>query len=256
MRAPLTHALLCCALLVSATFCRAHFGVLLPQTYALHDPAQPTVSLTVAFAHPMQAAGLAMQKPRALYAFANGKKTDLLTSLQPTRVFGQSAFHAQFRAQRPQLTQLVLEPSPYWEAAEERFIVHLTKTYLPVFGEETGWETPVGLPVEIVPLTRPFGNWARTVFQGRVLKDGKALAHCPVEIEYFNHGGKRKVPDAMYLTQQVVTDANGVFTASVPWGGWWGFAALTESEKKIQREGKACDVELGAVLWSYFEEPQ
>lgn len=233
---------------------QAHFGMLIPEVDNL-SPSLSSTKVTVAFAHPMQATGMTMQKPQKLYAVANGKKHDLMPSLKASSLFGKSAFQAHYCAKRPELIQIVLEPTPYWEAAEEKFIVHFTKTYLPMRGEEAGWESPVGLPAEIVPLTRPFGNWARTIFQGKVIKDGKPVKHCPVEIEYFNRDGKRHVPNDFYVTQVVLTDDAGVFTASVPWGGWWGFAALTDGDKKIVREGKPRDVELGAVLWSYFEEP-
>ncbi len=64
-------------------------------------------------------------------------------------------------------------PKPYWEPAEDKFIKHITKTYIGAFGEEEGWSKPLGLEVEVVPITRPFGLYAGNVFQGRVLKKRK-----------------------------------------------------------------------------------
>ena len=51
------------------------------------------------------------------------------------------------------------------------------------------------------------------------------------------------------ITQVVKADQNGVFTYSMPKAGWWGFAALNESEKTMQHDGKEYPVEIGAVLW-------
>ena len=36
--------------------------------------------------------------------------------------------------------------------------------------------------------------------------------------------------------------------------GWWGFAALMEGDSKIKLEGKEKNVEIGAVLWVYFNQ--
>lgn len=68
-----------------------------------------------------------------------------------------------------------MEPQPYWEPAEDCYIVHYTKAYVAAFGEEEGWDEPAGLKTEIVPLTRPFGNYAGNVFQGQVLLNGKPV---------------------------------------------------------------------------------
>ena len=57
------------------------------------------------------------------------------------------------------------------------------------------------------------------------------------------------------MTQVVKTDANGVFTFTAPFAGWWGFAALVDGPSKIAHEGKDRDVELGGVFWTQFAAP-
>ena len=37
-----------------------------------------------------------------------------------------------------------------------------------------------------------------------------------------------------YVTQIVKADEKGVFTYAMPYAGWWGFAALHTSKKKIK----------------------
>jgi cobalt/nickel transport protein len=123
------------------------------------------------------------------------------------------------------------------------------------FGEEEGWSEPLGLKTEIVPLTRPFGNYAGNVFQGQVLLDGRPVAGADVEVEFYNAQGKYEAPDGYMVTQVVKTDAGGVFTYGVPFAGWWGFAALNTAEEKMDHQGKPKDVELGAVLWTQFVDP-
>jgi len=117
---------------------------------------------------------------------------------------------------------------------------------------EEGWDRPVGLPVEIIPLTRPYGLWAGNCFTGQVMMRGKPVPGAEVEVEFFNPKGERKVPAGPFVTQVVKADANGVFTYTMPWGGWWGFAALLSDPKvKLKKDGKDKEVELGGVIWVY-----
>jgi cobalt/nickel transport protein len=54
------------------------------------------------------------------------------------------------------------------------------------------------------------------------------------------------------VTQLVKAVSNGVFSYAVPSDGWWGFAALNSSDKKLVHNGEEKDIELGAVLWVEF----
>ena len=47
-----------------------------------------------------------------------------------------------------------------------------------------------------------------------------------------------------------------MFSYSVPWAGWWGFAALNTAAEKMDYKGSPKDVELGAVLWMEFVAPR
>jgi cobalt/nickel transport protein len=149
-----------------------------------------------------------------------------------------------------------MEPTPYWEPAEDKFIIHYTKAYIDAFGDDDGWsEATEGLKTEIVPLTRPGAQYAGNVFRGKVLLDSKPVINGEVEIEWYP--GPDKKGDAPYesmVTQVVLTDENGNFSYSPPVAGWWGFAALNDADYKLQNEGEDKDVELGAVLWVYFHE--
>ena len=81
---------------------------------------------------------------------------------------GLQGWQATFPVKRPGAYAFYMEPEPYWEPAEDAFIVHHTKTVVTAFGDDEGWDTEIGLPTEIVPLSRPFGLYAGNVFQGVV----------------------------------------------------------------------------------------
>jgi len=199
--------------------------------------------------------GMPLVTPASFKVFVEGEAQELKDALKPAKVMDHPAWTADFTAKKPGVYQFVMEPAPYWEPAEDCFIVHYTKTVVAAFGEEEGWGEPLGLKTEIVPLTRPFGNYAGNVFQGQVLLGGKPVAGADVEVEFYNAEGKYEAPDGYMVTQVIKTDANGVFTYGVPFAGWWGFAALNTAEEKMDHEGKPKDVELGAVLWAQFFEP-
>lgn len=247
--------------LAAATLCLlsssayAHFGMVIPSRDIVADKESANIRLTLSFSHPMEGSGMVLDKPAAFYVVVDGEKKDLAATLQPDTVYGHQAWGAEHAISRPGLYQFVMEPAPYWEPAEDCFIIHYTKTYVTAFGGEEGWDEPVGLKTEIVPLTRPFGNYTGNLFQGQVLLDGKAVPGALVEVEYFNKEQSYQTPDDLFITQAVKADANGVFSYAIPFAGWWGFAALNTATEKIAHEGSPKEVELGAVLWSHFVDP-
>ncbi len=232
----------------------AHFGMIIPSDSMVMQGDARDLSLTVSFSHPFEMVGMDMEKPSKFELVLNGKKTDLLPSLKETRVMERKAWINDYKIKRPGIYWFHMEPKPYWEPAEDCYIIHYTKTIVAAFGEDSGWDEPLGLKTEIVPVTRPFGLYAGNVFQGVVLVDGKPAPGTEVEIEYYNKEKKSEAPNDYFVTQVVKADNNGVFTYAVPKAGWWGFAGLNTSDKQIKYKGENKDVEIGAVLWIEFKE--
>ena len=233
----------------------AHFGMVIPSASIVEAKKDATINLELSFSHPMEMIGMPLVKPKTVQVVVDGKAEDIGTSLQATKIMNHDAWKAQYTVKKPGVYQLVMEPQPYWEPAEDCFIIHYTKTYVSAFGDEEGWDEPAGLKTEIVPLTRPFGNYAGNVFQGRVLLDGKPVPGAEVEVEYYNRDGKYAAPNATMVTQVIRADDNGVFTYGIPFAGWWGFAALNTAEEKMESKNGPKPVELGAVLWLEFVSP-
>lgn len=213
------------------------------------------LKLEVSFSHPMEMVGMDMPSPKSLMVTAEGKREDLTARLKPVKMMGRQGWQAEYVVKRPGVYQFSMEPTPYFEPAEDCFIIHYTKTVVAAFGAEEGWGEALGLKTEIVPLTRPFANYSGNLFQGRVLLDGKPVPGAVVEVECYNRDGGYKAPNAYFVTQVVTADENGIFSYAVPWAGWWGFAALNTAKEKLEHEGTPKDVELGAVIWVEFTEP-
>ncbi|MBT8328715.1 MAG: DUF4198 domain-containing protein [Desulfofustis sp.] len=234
----------------------SHFGMVIPSVPVLSEQNRP-VDVALSFSHPFEFIGMELDIPKRFFMVSSGQQTDLLDSLQPANIMGSRGYTYRFTPSRPGVYQFVMEPQPYWEPLENRFIIHYTKTVVSIFEAEDGWQEPVGLPVEIRPLLRPFGNYRGNSFVGQVLVNGKAAAHAEVEVEYYDKDQRFQAPTGPHITQMVIADANGIFTFSCPLGGWWGFASLSLADYKIPGpKGDDKEVELGAVLWIFMDEYQ
>jgi cobalt/nickel transport protein len=238
---------------LSPILANGHFAMLIPSTDNVSIAGDKDISLMVQFTHPFEGGPLMqMDKPERFGVVMDGEVTDLLPTLKEVKIDGKSTWETAFRFKRPGDYCFFLVPKPYWEPAEDKFIVHVTKVIVDAFAAEEGWDEPIAqtadLPVEIVPLTRPYSLYEGNVFTGRVMRDNKPVPGAEVEVEWWGKGATKAPTDA-HVTQVVKADADGVFSFATPKAGWWGFAALMEADEKIEKDGKEKTVELGAVIW-------
>jgi len=226
---------------------QAHFLEILPNADVL--PEGGPVSLSLVFTHPMERGPVMdLARPKRVGAFAAGRTTDLTPTLREDRVDGHTIWRVDHTLARPGAVSLFVEPQPYWEPGERRWITHYAKVVVDGYASGEGWEKPVGLPVEIEPLSRPTGLWTGSLFRGLVRSQGKPAAFVPVEIEWVNDGSVTP-PNEAFVTQVTRTDQNGVFAATLPRAGWWGFAALIDGPAAKGPDGKPAGTELGGLLW-------
>jgi cobalt/nickel transport protein len=232
----------------------AHFGMVIPSDTMVMQEDNRTVTVALSFSHPMERVGMELEKPKAFGVSANGRSTDLLGQLKSAKVMDHTAWTVDYAIKRPGVYLFHMEPQPYWEPAEDCFIVHLTKTVVTAFGDDEGWDAELGLKTEIVPLAKPFGLYAGNVFQGIVKMDGKLVPFAEVEVEYYNQDGSAQAPTDYMVTQTIKADGKGIFTYATPASGWWGFAALNSADFTIKHDGQDKAVEMGAVIWVYFHD--
>lgn len=235
------------ASLFCATSLLAHFQTVMTDQSVV-EQKNPKVLIQYEFTHPFEQQSMNMQKPKEAGVFFEGKKTSLLSNLQSVEKNKMTTWKSEYTIKEPGVYQFYVDPMPYFEPAEDKFIRHQTKTIVDAFNSGEGWDKPIGLKAEIIPLSRPYSLYAGNLFSGKVLYKGKPVPNAEIEIEYYNTQGL-KAPNDMYGTQVVKADNNGVFHVALPLDGWWGFAALIDDDEKIKHEGKSYPVELGAVLW-------
>lgn len=227
----------------------AHFQELLPSTDILPDQAGRSVTLSMVFTHPMEGGPtMDMGAPVRFGVLEGGRVTDLTAALVKVTVDGKAAYRAAHTVKEPGDSVFFLEPAPYWEPAERTMITHYAKVVVD-FASGQGWDKLVGLPVEIEPLTRPYGLWTHNVFSGRVLRAGKPEPFAIVEVEWLNDGSV-KAPSDPFITQVVKADGAGVFHYAPARAGWWGLNAVLEGEALVEGPGgKPVKAELGGTLW-------
>jgi len=232
----------------------AHFGMVIPSDQMVMQGENTNINVDLMFWHPFEGIGMELVTPAKFALVLNGRHKDLLGSLKSTRTKGHQTWTTSYKIKRPGVYMFYMEPHPYWEPAEDVFIIHYTKTVVTAFGDDEGWDEEIGLKTEIVPLSKPYGLYAGNVFQGIVKLYGKPVPYAEVEVEYYNKDGKYSAPTDYMVTQTIKADSNGVFTYAAPKAGWWGFAALNIANTKIKYKGEDKEVELGAVLWVKFHD--
>ncbi|MDL2207211.1 DUF4198 domain-containing protein [Desulfovibrio sp. OttesenSCG-928-M16] len=253
MKSLRTLCLALCFCLTAALPAQAHFGMVIPSAPTVMEAKDATINLDLKFWHPFENVGMHLEKPAAFQVWYDGAATDLLPALKQGKEQDCEVWSTQYTVKKPGLYAFVMEPSPYFEPEEDCFIVHYTKAYVDAFGDDDGWDEPLGLKAEIVPLVRPGALYAGNVFQGRVLLDGKAVPGAEVEVEWYPGAGKSgNAPYESMVTQTVKADDSGIFTYAAPAPGWWGFAALLEGDQPMVHEGVNKSVEIGAVVWVHF----
>ncbi|MFP3871227.1 MAG: DUF4198 domain-containing protein [Syntrophobacteria bacterium] len=233
-------------------------------------PKSRMINLKLVFTHPFEAGHTMdigkdengkIHSPVAFGVMHKAKKKDLLDKLESITFTSLTntgrAYEADVRLRGMGDHVFYFVPAPYYEGSEDIYIQHCTKVIFNVAGAPTDWDRPVGypLPVEIVPLDKPYALWVGNVFRGIVTCKGSAVPYAEIEVEYLNHDIKAnafvkeagvEAPHDALITQTIRADANGVFTFGIPEAGWWGFAALGAGGD-LTHNGK--ELSQDAVIW-------
>lgn len=228
------------------TVLSAHFQIIIPQNDVVNNNKKQNFYL--AFMHPYEQTYMQMQKPTFFGYFLDDKKIDLTDKLIETNEDGFKTWNYSHKFKDIGDYQFFVDPKPYFEPSEGKFIRHLTKTIIDAYNAGEGWDKPIGVKAEIVPLSRPYSLYKNNIFSATVLYKGKPLPYVTIEVEFLNID-KIKAPTDGHITQVIKTDSNGVFHFAMPKTGWWGFAALIDDDVSIIKDGKNYPVELGALIW-------
>jgi len=252
---------------------RGHFQLLYTPEAALTGGR--ATNLLLLFTHPSHGGpNMAMGKPEAFYVVSQrgedeATKTDLNQYLAPIMWNGGQGTTPAYEARMPaSVTRslgdyvFVLQPAPYYESGEDKYIQQFTKMIMNVGGVPGNWAEPVDLPAEILPLNKPYANWTGGVFRGIVLSEGKPVPNAEMEVEYINYATDLTarrfattphvvLPQASYGTMSIRANEGGEFTVGLPRAGWWGICALDVGPVK-EHQGKPLSQD--AVIWVHVRD--
>jgi cobalt/nickel transport protein len=242
----------------------AHFQIVWPQVEGCYGKPGETVKWRYVWGHPYEMIIYDAQAPKVFMANPQGKrdKVPLKEIIIADGATGKErkAYELEYQPAAPGDYYLCVEAPPYFIEEEKVFWQDFVKETWHVMAQK-GWDQPVGMDIEIVPLTRPYGWPAGAAFQAQALFKGKPLPVVLVEMEKFNgfYVPKEKLPkdrlgeeNEPLLTRTAKTDARGYLTVTLDSPGWWIIAVGHQDGKKTQ-DGKTYPVEKRGCLWVYAE---
>lgn len=180
------------------------------------------------------------------------ERVDLLGDVEEAQYLDKKAWGANVALDKPGLYQFIIETRPWWNEDAQRYDQHYVKSFLPVYGVETGWEHPAGLPVEIVPLSRPFGLSNPCLFSGRVLAHGKPRAGTIVRAQRINLENC-PVPSRWHEDVTVRTNERGEFALVLNRPGWWCCTAIMDGTPLKGNDGDPRPLQIGSSVWVYVD---
>jgi len=127
LKAFLIFSLVAVFLFGSMIVANAHFGMIIPSDDMITQDDNKSITLKVQFIHPMEGDYMDMDKPVQFGVLIQGKKIDLLNILQVKKINNCTTWEANYQIKRPGDQIFYVEPQPYWEPAEDCFIIHYTK---------------------------------------------------------------------------------------------------------------------------------
>lgn len=254
----------------------AHFQMLYtPETALTRGQATRFVML---FTHPAHGGPhMAMGEPENFYVVsqrgedAEPVTTNLTEYLKPIEWHSAQGVTPAYDATLPRAVTrslgdyvFVLEPAPYYESNEDKYIQQFTRTIINVGGVPGNWAETMGLPTEILPLNKPYANWTGGVFRGVVLSAGEPVPNAELEVEYVNHAldldaaefssePEVVLPQDSFGTMAIRANDRGEFTIGLSRAGWWGICALAVGPY-TEYEGK--ELSQDAVLWIQVKDMQ
>jgi cobalt/nickel transport protein len=240
-----------------APVARGHYHMLFPaELNAEHDKP---VQLTLAWGHPFEHQLFDANRPRRVTVVApDGGITDLTGSLKPTKLprpgpkdGPAGAFNIAFTPSIRGDHIVVVDSAPVWIAEEGVFFEDHVKTIVHV-ATQVSWDRTVGGPLELMPLTRPYGLEPHVALQAQVLANGKPLSGVMAEIERYNADAPKEadLPLDEQITRRVKADPNGVLTCTLHDAGWWAVTAITDGGMR-DHDGKPRPMHRRATLWVY-----
>lgn len=158
-----------------------------------------------------------------------------------------------YRSRRIGDTWIVAHIPMTWSKHDSTFTETTVRTVIHQ-GLSRGWETPLGLPLEIVPLNQPYGLLPGDSFRVELLLDGEPLTDAKIYAEkYYDPPLQKPYPSESLLTRTARTDRNGIANINLHSPGWWVLFTLHELDD-MEKDGQSGVATLQDAVWVYVDD--
>jgi cobalt/nickel transport protein len=234
----------------------AHFPILVhdAELGATNNP----VTVTFALGHPFELEFEPTDRPTRLQLIdQRGQATNLTSLLQPAFFRNDTnapGWLVQFNPAPRGDHLLALDSAPFVSTTQKTLYREYVKLWLHR-GAQAGWHQRTGQPLEIVPLTRPYGLRPGMVFSGRLMRDTEPIGDVEILIEHLQdcHLPPDAMPPEPLITFVVRTDSSGRFVVALPEAGWWVIGAYSDDLGTVQHQGATYRHEGFAGAWIKVE---
>lgn len=239
----------------SMPLAQAHFPIL------IHDAGLAAtngpVTVTYATGHPFELDFEPAARPeRVRWLDRRGRATDVTASLAETLFRADTNAVAWKFVFDPAIDDLLvaLDSEPSLDSRQKTLYREYVKLWL-YRGRQESWQQRTGQPLEIVPLTRPYGLRPGTVFTGRLLRGNQPVADTEIYAERLNdlRPDTRSLPPEPLITFVVRTDGDGRFALTLSDPGWWVFGAYVDDLGSVAYQGESWRLEGFAGAWVRVE---
>lgn len=231
----------------------AHYHMLIPSRPAARPGEEVTCVLL--FGHPFERELEAFARPRSLRVLAPGEAALRELPLPAGELESGRERSFRYTPERRGDHILAVEAGERIDAASGSILRDYLKVVLHVRAED-GWERALGQPIEVLPLTRPYGVRPGWVFQGIVNVDGKAREGVRIEVERYSETPPAgPLPEDPFITRTALTGPGGAFSMTLDEAGWWAICAWVPGGRAKAADGVERPVILRSTLWLWVGEP-
>ncbi len=242
------------ALLLAAAPAVAHFSILLPETTP-DSPGEPAVWRFFT-GHPYECELLDTPAPASVRVRHPDGRTWTDLTPRPAHIAAPDdptgpKITAQAFEFRPAARgcHLVCVTTPQTFDPHENTVVQDSVLCPLRVGTRNGWDHPADTPIELVPLTMPFGLEPGFAVRFQLRLHGRPVAGAEVEIEKYHRRRPQTLPaDESLITRVAKTDDHGYLVATLDEPGWWVLCGSAE-DGRATHQGREHPLVRRALYW-------
>ncbi len=237
-------------LLLAATLASAHYPFLIGDRSPDMGKRGGIINLTYGLGELHEDVFVDTRKPDWVRGYTfDGGTFDLTDKLQKKG----NVSNIKYRSRRVGDTWIVAHVPMTWSKHDSTFTETTVRTVIHQ-GLSRGWETPLGLPLEIVPLNQPYGLLPGDSFRMELLHEGKPLVGAKIYAEkYYEKPLQKPYPSEALLTRTSRTDRNGIANINLHSAGWWVLFTVHELDD-MEKDGQSGIATLQDAVWVYVDE--